>query len=633
MSKNIFIDALYPEETRVALCVNNTLEEFTCQSASKLPTKGNIYLGIVDRVEPSLQAVFVNYGNERYGFLPFLEIHPGFYQIAEEDKRDLLQSISEMRPNSGEFDEEEGNVLEEEVIGKGCDNIRRKRGGAFMAELCKRYKLGDVIKKGQTVLVQVSKEGRGTKGASLTTYITLTGRYCVLMPNAGGPDGVSRKIDDSEERERLKALAAELCSEGRGVIVRTVGAYKTKTEIRRDFEYLVQLWEGIKAHTSAVAPPVFVHEEADMIKKVIRDRYDSEVDRIVISGQEAYQTACDFVNRVLPWHIEKIELYEDKVPIFTKYGIEEQVGVLYERLVSLKSGGYLVIDQTEALVAVDVNSGRFTSEESIENTALRTNLEAVKEAVRQIKLRNLSGLVVMDFIDMEDPNNRMTVANAVRAAFSGDKARVQIGRMSEFGLLEMTRQRSGNSLLDASFVRCHCCNGRGRVRLMEATLLAILKAIRTELSMNSTAEKQNYVLNVAICSETALALLNTKKAELLDLEQEFGEDIRIATDERAGPDGFFLERKKALVKSSIEALSQIEDAPYGMEQENNLNRDLSSLPEDLSELKKQRGVNRNRKSAWKRKQQVGKLNHTSSRGMERRVKTSFLKKLWDKFVQ
>jgi ribonuclease E len=682
MPNKMLIDASHPEETRVVVLRGNRVEEFDFESADKKQLRGNIYLAKVTRVEPSLQAAFVDYGGNRHGFLAFSEIHPDYYQIPVSDRQELLQEDAaahrdeeeegrrrsrrhrrgergeraekrrgeedekladtqlaelETAAASGETEQQraqrgledhaepeaEGDaepaseqapesdvaaplhdVAEDanapavarrdtipahETAATGEDHVeaqharhrlatdpegfaivedepalalepveaevetrlREKRhieeeegdeedeqieqiGGDAMEEVPMRphrprrqYKIQEVIKRRQVLLVQVVKEERGNKGAALTTYLSLAGRYSVLMPNTARGGGISRKITDAGDRQRLKAIAQDLeVPEGMGVILRTAGAARTKAEVKRDFEYLLRMWETVREMTLQSTAPTLVYEEGSLIKRAIRDLYNKDIDEVIVSGEPAYREAKEFMRMLMPSHAKNVHLYRDPQPIFAKSGVEAQLDAMFTNQVTLKSGGYLVINQTEALVAIDVNSGRSTREHDIEDTALRTNLEAADEIARQLRLRDLAGLIVVDFIDMEESRNNRAVERRMKEALKNDRARIQIGRISHFGLLEMSRQRIRTGVLEGSTVICSHCGGAGTVRSTSSIALHVLRLLEDAL-IKSAAHN----ITVRTRSEVALYILNQKRANLRDLEQRFGVSITIIADD------------------------------------------------------------------------------------------------------
>jgi len=699
MSNKMIIDASHPEETRVVVLRGNRVEEFDFESASKKPLRGNIYLAKVTRVEPSLQAAFVDYGGNRHGFLAFSEIHPDYYQIPVADRQALLEEEarahreeeeepsgerrsrrhrrarapeSEMRAHEGErvaetapiepeasertpewveepaldfgppertefapeaealppaeagaefvapgradeaerpieaapagehepteaaqdeaagvepaaqaqaegaladevhadevhaeevhaeevhADEAHGANEEDEsevtTLGGGGSEepalrAPRPRGGEDEGEpiehiggdamdetprraprLRRQYKIQEVIKRRQVLLVQVVKEERGNKGAALTTYLSLAGRYCVLMPNTARGGGISRKITNSQDRSRLKSIAEELeVPEGMGVILRTAGASRTKAEVKRDFEYLLRMWETVRETTLASSAPTLVYEEGSLIKRAIRDLYSKEVDEIVVAGEAGYREARDFMRLLMPSHAKCVTPYRDTQPVFAKAGVEAQLDAMFSNQVTLKSGGYIVINQTEALVAIDVNSGRSTREHNIEDTAVRTNLEAADEIARQLRLRDLAGLIVVDFIDMEEGRNNRAVERRMKDALKNDRARIQVGRISHFGLLEMSRQRIRTGVLEGSTVVCPHCLGAGVVRSTASVALHVLRVLEDALIKSAAHD-----MTVRARTPVALYILNQKRAHLRDLERRFGVAITVEADD------------------------------------------------------------------------------------------------------
>ena len=484
MASKMLVDAAHPEETRVVVLRGNKIEEFDYESAQRKQLKGNIYLAKVTRVEPSLQAAFVDYGGNRHGFLAFSEIHPDYYQIPVADRQALLeQEQHDARRGDEDFDgdddngsaagasddaEKDGDGDEtDQPDGNGIQSVTEDAEDASvdsvgaedaMEELPKRqrslrrsYKIQEVIKRRQVILVQVVKEERGNKGAALTTYLSLAGRYCVLMPNTARGGGISRKITDSGDRKRLKDVAKGIeVPEGMGLIVRTAGAKRTKPEIKRDFDYLLRLWENVRDLTLESTAPSLVYEEGNLIKRSIRDLYTKDVDEVLVEGEAAHHEAKSFMKMLMPSHARNVKLYKETRPLFSRNKVDAQLDSLFSPNVTLKSGGYMVMNQTEALVAVDINSGKSTREHSIEDTALRTNLEAAEEIARQLRLRDLAGLIVIDFIDMEEKRNNRAVERKLKEALKHDRARIQVGRISHFGLLEMSRQRLRQGMLENS---------------------------------------------------------------------------------------------------------------------------------------------------------------------------------------
>ena len=457
MEKNLYIDASHPNETRIVLKSNNSIEEYEFEDKNNLNFKNNIYLATISRVEPSLQAAFVNFGRERHGFLAFNDIQSDYYQVPLEDKEKIREAEEKIREelkdktiDTGQENTQSDNISENKVE-KNVENqnqIEKEENKQEYREKIKssfgikRYKIQEVIKPGQVILIQVIKEERGQKGAALTTFISLAGKYMVLMPNTPKGGGISRKIFNSSDRQKIRDILNDIeIPKSMGVIVRTAGANKTKNEIEKDFQNTLKTWEQIKDKALDSNAPSLVYEEGDIIKRTLRDTYDNETKNIYIEGNEAYQKAKKFMKELMPKNVKNIKKYRGKIPLFHDANIEKEINNIYEPTVKLKSGGYLVINPTEALVSIDINSGQSTKQINIEKTALNTNLEAAEEIARQIKLRDLSGLIVVDFIDMMNFYNRRTVEKKMRESIRKDRARIQIGRISNFGLLEMTRQR------------------------------------------------------------------------------------------------------------------------------------------------------------------------------------------------
>jgi ribonuclease E len=606
MGSKMLIDATHAEETRVVVVRGTRIEEFDFESAARKQLKGNIYLAKVTRVEPSLQAAFVDYGGNRHGFLAFSEIHPDYYQIPVADRQALLRQEEEDARRQADDDgpiskhdanddherhhedaqqdgapdddagaaqadagEEAGAAAEEASsdtgeaepvavthvehglpaeIGDGIETVEEDAEaqkvdsvGAedVLEEVPQRrrhhqrrvYKIQEVIKRRQVILVQVVKEERGNKGAALTTYLSLAGRYCVLMPNTARGGGISRKITDSTDRRRLKEVTRDIeVAAGMGLIVRTAGAQRTKNEIKRDFDYLMRLWENVRDLTLSSTAPALVYEEGSLIKRSIRDLYSKDVDEVQVEGDEAYREAKDFMKMLMPSHARNVKLYKDTRPLFSRFQVETQLDSLFSQTVTLQSGGYMVINQTEALVSIDINSGKATREHNIEDTALKTNLEASDEIARQLRLRDLAGLVVVDFIDMEEKRNNRSVERRLKDALKNDRARIQVGRISHFGLLEMSRQRLRPSLLEGSTRTCPHCEGRGIVRSVSSCALSVMRAIEEHLI---TRKSEN--LTVKCHRDVAAYVLNEKRDHLLDLEASYGISIFIVpSDEIKG---------------------------------------------------------------------------------------------------
>ena len=514
----MLIDAAHAEETRVAIVEGRQIEEFDFESRSKRQLRGNIYLAKVTRVEPSLQAAFVEYGGNRHGFLAFNEIHPDYYQIPVADREAIMaeastdEDVEDDLGRESADDEHEGGLADEE---------RLKR------RLMRRYKIQDVIKRRQVMLVQVVKDERGGKGAALTTWLSLAGRYCVLMPNTGKGGGISRKITQATDRKRLKAAAASLeVPHGMGLIIRTAGAKRTKAEIKRDYEYLLRLWETIRETTLRSNAPSLIYEEENLVRRAVRDMFDKDFDGIQVEGVEGYKEARDFMRVLMPSQAKKVHLYQGARPLFASNGIEEMLTQIHQPTVPLKSGGYLVINQTEALVAIDVNSGRATKERNVEATAFKTNMEAAVEAARQLRLRDLAGLIVIDFIDMEESKNNRAVEKALKDALARDRARIQMGRISGFGLMEISRQRRRLGVIEGATEVCPHCQGAGRIRSAESAALMTLRAVDIEAGRNGAGS-----VTLRVCTAVALYILNHKRDYLQRLEMRRGLHVIIQIDD------------------------------------------------------------------------------------------------------
>ena len=521
MSKKLLIDATQAEETRIAVVHNDLLEEFDSELTAKRPMKGNIYLAKVMRVEPALQAAFIEFGGGRQGFLAFGEIHSDYYTFPKDKDEakpatpqpEVLETIvSEDVPETPELPATELNAAP-------LKPVRRPR-----------YRIQDVIRRKQVLLVQVIKEERGNKGAAFSTYLSLPGRYCVFMPNAGHHSGgISRKIVDDQDRKRLRDMLDDFdLPDTMGVIVRTAGFERTKLEIKRDLEYAQKLWTDIQAKAAATLQvPSLVYTEGDLVKKAIRDIYTRDMEEIWVAGEEAYRLARAFVKTLMPSHMRKVQLYKDAtLPLFQKYRIEEQIEHIAEPSVRLSSGGSIVISPTEALIAIDVNSGKSIKEKHIDDTALYTNLEAAHEIARQLRLRDLGGLIVIDFIDMSDARHIAQVERHFRDAIKSDRARIQVGKMSVFGLLELSRQRLKPSFTDTHSVVCSHCRGTGLLRSVESTALHVMRHIETEAIHNRTWKE----VVVRVPQGIALYILNHKRQSLVQLEQRLGCSMRIAED-------------------------------------------------------------------------------------------------------
>ncbi len=573
MTTRMLIDARHREETRVAVVKGNRIEEFDFESAERKQLKGNIYLAKVTRVEPSLQAAFIEYGGNRHGFLAFSEIHPDYYQIPKEDRDALLREEAEHaaeeaalradidgdddqdyddadgvevldRPQGDEDDhdhdesdhdgDDEAGEVDENGDAPKQRRGRGRKGNDDQVEalrqrrmnLRRRYKIQDVIRRRQVLLVQVVKEERGNKGAALTTYLSLAGRYCVLMPNTAHGGGISRKISSAADRKRLKTIMADMkLPSSMGCIVRTAGLQRTKVEIKRDFDYLARLWDEIREKTLASDAPALVYGDSDLMKRAIRDIYNKDIDEVIVEGDDGYRQAKDFMRLLMPSHAKKVIHYSDAVPLFQRAGVEEQLSAMYNPVVQLKSGGYLVINPTEALVSIDINSGRSTREHSIEQTATATNLEAAQEIARQLRLRDMAGLVVIDFIDMDHGSNVRKVEKAMKEALKNDRARIQVGRISAFGLMEMSRQRLRTGVLEASTRQCPHCEGTGLVRTASSAGLSALRLIEDE-----AARGRGSLLSLRASQEAAFYVLNRKRADIAEIEDRYGVRVEILSD-------------------------------------------------------------------------------------------------------
>lgn len=591
MTTRMLIDARHREETRVAVTKGNRIEEFDFESAEHKQLKGNIYLAKVTRVEPSLQAAFVEYGGNRHGFLAFSEIHPDYYQIPKEDREALLREEAEHAAEAAmraeeDLDELEGDVADVEYHddengdapapetvgedhdgdegddengdaegeaeegaeenkdgrgdrkgrGRGRDGRKGGRGrgrrrdededGESRMSLRRRYKIQDVIRRRQVMLVQVVKEERGNKGAALTTYLSLAGRYCVLMPNTMHGGGISRKISNGADRRKLKAMVDELnLPPTMGCIVRTAGMSRTKVEIKRDFDYLARVWDEIREKTLGSSAPALIHSDSDLVKRAIRDIYHKDIEEVLVEGEDGYRAAKQFMKLLMPSHARRVQQYADPVSLYQRYGVEDQLAGMLNPVVQLKSGGYLVINPTEALVSIDINSGRSTREHNIEQTAVSTNLEAAHEIARQLRLRDMAGLIVIDFIDMDHGSNVRKVERAMKDALKNDRARIQIGRISGFGLMEMSRQRLRTGVLEASTRPCPHCEGTGLVRTASSAGLSALRMIEEEAARGKGSK-----IILRASQEATFYLLNEKRRELREIEDLYGVSVEILPD-------------------------------------------------------------------------------------------------------
>ncbi len=545
MSKQMLIDATHPEEMRVVILDEGRLDELDVDTQNKKQIKGNIYLAKVVRVEPSLQAAFVEYGGNRHGFLAFGEIHPDYYQIPVDDREALKKEMAEEAEKEGDTESVEADV---DSLGEN-DEIVRIRPSFY-----KKYRIQEVIHPGQVMLVQAVKEERGNKGAAMTTYLSLAGRFCVLMPNNGRCGGVSRKISSAQDRKDLREIVDKLpIPDGMGIIIRTAGQGKTKTDIKRDFDYLVKTWGQIRDLTLKSIAPKLIHEEGNIIKRSLRDVFTTDIDEIIVEGEKSFKETKALVKSLMPAQVKKVKEYKGKVPLFNQYQVEAQLEQIHNHIARLPSGGYIVIDQTEALVAVDVNSGRSTREHGIEETALQTNLETCEELARQLRLRDLAGLIVIDFIDMDEPKNNAAVERHLKEALKRDRARIQVGRMSGFGLIEMTRQRLHSSFLESSYKPCPYCGGIGVIRSVESSAMHALRLLEEAAIKNTRSS-----LLLSVTPDVAEYLSNHKRVHLLELEKNYQVGIQILADEDLiKVDDFKLERlredgnKTALQQDSL----------------------------------------------------------------------------------
>ncbi len=549
MSKNILIDTTNNIETRIAVTEDGKLDDFEIETNKKNAVKGDVYLAKITRIEPSLQAAFVDFGTNRNGFLPLTEIHPDYFKIPAVDEQkikelnDRIDNENEeddlpTSENLNELDESENENIEtkseeeQESRDENTISIRKRKNKKLSPKkeyfnYFRKYKIQDVIRPKQVLLVQINKEERGLKGAALTTYLSFAGRYCVLMPNSMNSDGISRKIGDIEERKKLKQILSSVqIPKKMSVIVRTAGIGRTKKEISKDLSFLVSQWNKIREITLQSEAPEMIHEEGNVLKRAIRDMLSEDIEKILVEGKDGYDKVKKITKNLAPTFVKKVKQYKsDENSLFASNNIETQINDLFSLNVKLKSGGSIVINTTEALVAVDVNSGKNTSERNIENTALKTNLEAAVEIARQLRLRDLGGLVVIDFIDMDDYRNNFKVEKSLKTALIRDRARVQIGRISMFGLMELSRQRLRSSLIDKSFEKCNYCKGSGLILNSSSIIEQILKVIKEKIS-----ENKHSIINVKCNSGLAENLLNNKKNDINFLENKFESKINFYFD-------------------------------------------------------------------------------------------------------
>ncbi len=550
INKKIIIDGLYKDDITVVLSKNDNIDEFRHQNSTQNFIQGNIYLGKIEKIEPALQAAFVNYGNGKSGFIKLIDIHPKYYDPAKVEKYlgNQEQKEGKQEIKNEEIDENDVSSITKQLINHNPN---------------KYVPIHNLVKVDQTILVQIEKDERGSKGASLTTFLSISGRYCVLILNSNKSNIISKTVEDEGERKRLRTIADELSMmhENASIMIKPSAAYKTKVEIVRDFGYLIRLWQNIEKCAEGAQAPLFIHEEGDIIKKSIRELYDGEVSEIIVSGKEAYENAHAFMKLLMPKYINKVKHYTEITPVFIEHNLHEQIKSLYTDTVSLPSGGYLVINQTEALTSIDVNSGRSTGNYSVEETAKLNNLEAAHEAAKQIKLRNISGLIVIDFIDMYSQEAKDTIEKVVKEGIASQNTRAMVSKMGDFCLMEISRQRLGNSLAECVFHRCRECNGKGRVRSFELTAVAILKAVREEISL-ITDRDSDMIIEVGSRKEIIMDLINDKKAELTEIEDLFQVKINLRIDETASLDTFYIERKRNKKKSNNTPLSTIDRTYY-----------------------------------------------------------------------
>ncbi|MBP9182929.1 MAG: ribonuclease E/G [Fuscovulum sp.] len=655
MPKKMLIDATHAEETRVVVVDGNKVEEFDFETVNKRQLAGNIYLAKVTRVEPSLQAAFVDYGGNRHGFLAFAEIHPDYYQIPVADRKALLEEERQLaraeeeeenhrhrrrspkpRPRAEAVadadpvvtaptgmevvdlgDEAEAAIetpvdtiadaaaaepngdangdhtyhaidhasdTDDEIESVAEEDVAEEISAPRRTPRARRYKIQEVVKVRQIMLVQVVKEERGNKGAALTTYLSLAGRYCVLMPNTARGGGISRKITQATDRKKLKEIAGEMeVPEGAGLIIRTAGAKRTKAEIKRDYEYLMRLWEQIRELTLKSIAPAKIYEEGDLIKRTIRDLYSREIDEVLVEGEGGYRTAKDFMRMIMPSHAKQVQRYTDSTPLFARYQVEGYLGAMFNPVVQLKSGGYIVIGVTEALVAIDVNSGRATKEGSIEETALKTNLEASEEIARQLRLRDLAGLIVIDFIDMEERKNNLSVEKRLKDKLKTDRARIQVGRISGFGLLEMSRQRLRPGMLESTTQACPHCHGTGLIRSDDSMALQVLRALEEE----GTRKRSKEVLLKAPVGIINY-LINHKREHIALIEARYGMSVRMEADPMLVSPDYSIEKFKTALRvvpetPVISGHAGLMGAPVDEEEDEDIVEDIVEDEEETEE--------------------------------------------------
>jgi ribonuclease E len=546
----MLIDAAHAEETRVVVVDGSRVEDFDFESAARKQLRGNIYLAKVTRVEPSLQAAFIEYGGNRHGFLAFNEIHPDYYQIPIADREALMREAEEdAEDHAAALREDDEGPEDDDDDLMADESARRNR------RLMRRYKIQEVIKRKQIMLVQVVKEERGNKGAALTTYMSLAGRYGVLMPNTARGGGISRKITTVTDRKRLKTVVQSLdVPQGMGLIVRTAGAKRTKAELKRDYEYLMRMWENIREKTLHSIAPALIYEEEDLVKRAIRDMFDKDLEGIWVEGEAGYREARDFMRMIMPSQAKKVIPYRDATPLFVQAKVEDVLAQIYSPVVPLKSGGYLVINQTEALVAIDVNSGKSTRERNIEATALKTNMEAAAEAARQLRLRDLAGLIVIDFIDMDEAKNNRAVEKVLKDSLKDDRARIQMGKISSFGLMEISRQRRRTGVLEGTTHVCEHCNGSGRVRSPESASLSALRGVEMEAVRGGGG-----AVTLHVSHAVGLYILNEKRGYLERVRQGHGLHVTVIIDETIAQADHRIERTETREhdRTSAEAVAAL----------------------------------------------------------------------------
>lgn len=708
MSKKILIDGAFKEETRVALVEDNVLQNYDREDFNFKQLKGNIYLAKVTRIEPSLQAAFIDYGGDRHGFLPFSDIHPDYYNIPKSEIKNLKEvkffqtndelndieeeKVEELDKNSEEnIDNLENTNVEsldnniqadgvfvtdsnsetilvnaenEQLDDNTLNNIVNKDEGNVSIENTNeilednlsnnnedidvdiipnysvdeetditnnnvvepQYKIEDVIKEGQYLLVQVLKEERGNKGVAMTTYISIAGKYCVLMVNTPGRGGVSKKITNINDRKILKSILRSLkVSEDKSIILRTAGVGKKPEDILKDYLYLIRLWKTIKETTLESKAPAFIHAEDDIIKKTIRDLYTDDIDEIVIEGEDTFKSVASLAKIISTTKNPVVKLHIDKVPLFQSYSIENQLLELYNNKVNLPSGGSIVIDQTEALVAIDVNSGKATKEKSVEEMAVATNVEAAKEIARQLKLRDLGGLIVIDYIDMFELKNRRIVEKAMRDAMSTDRARIQIARLSIFGLMELSRQRLGASFMERSSEVCPRCSGKGKIKSKEIVALSILRSIKY-----ASNDKQINVVVVETTLDLCDYLLNFKRREINNIEKDYGIYVFVEVNEHMEDNNYTLKKRKGLTPEEKRELE-----PQQKVGKVNLSFDDESYSVSNADIKKykfdeeiyepnEKSPKRINKKQYNR---YNKFNYNNNNNKNKKKKKSWFKKL------